>query len=91
MVQLADYRRRHAQYKQDPDLQALHARYPFIVTWDDHEVANDAWREGAENHQPAEGDYPRAGRGRTARTTSGCRCAWTARRPSTTAPGSSGD
>ncbi|WP_439938307.1 alkaline phosphatase D family protein [Nocardia sp. N13] len=57
MVQLADYRRRHAQYKQDPDLQALHARYPFIVTWDDHEVANDAWREGAENHQPAEGDY----------------------------------
>ncbi|MFM6848994.1 MAG: alkaline phosphatase D family protein [Terrabacter sp.] len=57
MVQLADYRRRHAQYKQDPDLQALHARYPFIVTWDDHEVANDAWRGGAENHQPEEGDY----------------------------------
>ena len=57
MVQLADYRRRHAQYKQDPDLQALHARYPFIVTWDDHEVANDAWREGAENHQLAEGDF----------------------------------
>jgi alkaline phosphatase D len=57
MVQLADYRRRHAQYKQDPDLQALHARYPFIVTWDDHEVANDAWRGGAENHQPAEGDF----------------------------------
>ncbi|WP_235534696.1 alkaline phosphatase D family protein [Nocardioides sp. Soil777] len=57
MVQLADYRRRHAQYKQDPDLQALHARHPFIVTWDDHEVTNDAWREGAENHQPEEGDY----------------------------------
>ncbi|KRF36986.1 alkaline phosphatase D family protein [Nocardioides sp. Soil805] len=57
MVQLADYRRRHAQYKQDPDLQALHARYPFIVTWDDHEVTNDAWRGGAENHQPEEGDY----------------------------------
>ncbi|MEO5665369.1 MAG: alkaline phosphatase D family protein [Nocardioides sp.] len=57
MVQLSDYRRRHAQYKQDPDLQALHARYPFIVTWDDHEVSNDAWRDGAENHQPEEGDY----------------------------------
>ena len=57
MVQLGDYRRRHAQYKQDPDLQALHARYPFIVTWDDHEVANDAWRGGAENHQPEEGDF----------------------------------
>jgi alkaline phosphatase D len=57
MVSLADYRQRHAQYKTDPDLRALHARHPFIVTWDDHEVTNDAWRDGAENHQPAEGDY----------------------------------
>ncbi|HEX6248488.1 MAG TPA: alkaline phosphatase D family protein [Nocardioidaceae bacterium] len=58
MVSLADYRRRHAQYKQDPDLQLLHARNAFIVTWDDHEVTNDAWAEGAENHDPAtEGDY----------------------------------
>ena len=58
MVSLSDYRRRHAQYKQDPDLQALHAKNPFIVTWDDHEVANDAWRKGAENHDPkTEGDY----------------------------------
>jgi alkaline phosphatase D len=57
MVGLADYRQRHAQYKADPDLRALHARHPFIVTWDDHEVTNDAWRDGAENHQPAEGDY----------------------------------
>jgi alkaline phosphatase D len=57
MVGLADYRQRHAQYKTDPDLRALHARHPFIVTWDDHEVTNDAWRDGAENHQPAEGDY----------------------------------
>lgn len=57
MVTLADYRQRHGQYKQDPDLQALHARYPFIVTWDDHEVTNDQWSNGAENHQAAEGDY----------------------------------
>ena len=57
MVSLADYRQRHAQYKADRDLQALHARHPFIVTWDDHEVANDQWRDGAENHQPEEGDY----------------------------------
>jgi alkaline phosphatase D len=53
IVSLADYRRRHAQYKTDPDLQALHAAYPWIVTWDDHETANDAWSGGAENHQPA--------------------------------------
>jgi alkaline phosphatase D len=57
VVSLADYRQRHAQYKADPDLRALHARHPFIVTWDDHEVTNDQWRDGAENHQPEEGDY----------------------------------
>ena len=57
MVSLADYRRRHAQYKTDPDLQALHAVAPWIVTWDDHETANDAWSGGAENHQPDEGSW----------------------------------
>ncbi len=58
MVSLSDYRQRHAQYKQDADLQALHAKNPFIVTWDDHEVTNDQWAKGAENHDPAtEGDY----------------------------------
>ena len=57
MVSLTDYRQRHAQYKQDKDLQLLHAKNPFIVTWDDHEVTNDAWAEGAENHDDSEGDY----------------------------------
>ena len=57
MVSLADYRQRHAQYKRDADLQDLHAHHPMIATWDDHEVANDAWRRGAENHQPDEGDF----------------------------------
>lgn len=52
IVTLADYRRRHAQYKTDPDLQALHARVPFIATWDDHELA-DGWNDtGAFEHQP---------------------------------------
>ena len=57
MVSLADYRQRHAQYKQDADLQALHAKYAFITTWDDHEVANDRWKAGAENHNAGEGDF----------------------------------
>ena len=58
MVSLADYRQRHAQYKTDRDLLDLHAKAPFIVTWDDHETTNDAYRNGAENHQPeTEGDY----------------------------------
>lgn len=38
---LDDYRRRYAQYKSDPQLQAAHLAAPWIVTWDDHEVAND--------------------------------------------------
>lgn len=57
ILSLADYRRRYAQYRSDPDLQALHAAHPMIAVWDDHEITNDAWRNGAENHQPNEGDY----------------------------------
>jgi alkaline phosphatase D len=58
IVSLADYRIRHALYKTDPDLQALHAHNPFITIWDDHEVANNTYKDGAENHQPEEeGDY----------------------------------
>lgn len=58
IVSLADYRQRHALYRSDPDLQALHAAMPMIAVWDDHEVTNDAWLEGAENHQPdTEGDF----------------------------------
>jgi len=59
IVSLRDYRRRHAQYKTDPDLQAAHARHPWITVWDDHESANDSWREGARNHDPKgrEGDW----------------------------------
>jgi len=36
-----DYRRRYAQYKSDPALQAMHAACPWLVTWDDHEVDNN--------------------------------------------------
>ena len=38
---LRTYRLRHTLYKLDPDLQAAHAKFPFAVIWDDHEVAND--------------------------------------------------
>src|SRR5262245_10309555 len=41
IMTLADYRNRHAQYKGDANLQAAHAHFPFIVTWDDHEVENN--------------------------------------------------
>lgn len=54
---LADYRRRYALYRSDDDLQAMHAAAPCIAVWDDHEVANDTWRDGAENHSADEGDF----------------------------------
>ncbi len=50
ILTLADYRKRHAQYKSDVDSKALHARMPMIAVWDDHETANDAYKDGAENH-----------------------------------------
>ncbi|WP_435282360.1 alkaline phosphatase D family protein [Streptomyces koelreuteriae] len=58
IVTLADYRIRHARYKTDPDLQALHTAAPVVAIWDDHEFANDAWPGGAENHtEGAEGAW----------------------------------
>jgi alkaline phosphatase D len=57
ILALADYRGRHAQYKSDPDLQEVHRQHPFIAVWDDHEIANDTWAGGAENHGDAEGDW----------------------------------
>ena len=50
LVTLGDYRTRYAQYRRDADLQAAHARAPWICVWDDHEVCNDTWRGGGENH-----------------------------------------
>ncbi|HEV7658561.1 MAG TPA: alkaline phosphatase D family protein [Allosphingosinicella sp.] len=58
IVHLADYRLRFAAYRRDPDLQRLHRLFPMIAMWDDHESANDSWRNGAQNHQQAtEGDW----------------------------------
>ena len=51
---LADYRSRHAQYKTDPDLQLLHQQHPMVAVWDDHDAADNAWRDGAGDHDPAE-------------------------------------
>ena len=40
-ITLDEYRNRYALYKSDPDLRAAHAAFPWLVTWDDHEVDND--------------------------------------------------
>jgi len=53
ILTLSDYRLRHAQYKSDADSKQFHASKPLIAVWDDHEFANDAYKDGAENHTPA--------------------------------------
>ncbi len=54
---LADYRKRYALYHTDAGLQALHAACPMIAIWDDHEITNDSYKDGANNHDVTEGDY----------------------------------
>ena len=53
-ITLDDYRMRHAQARRDPDARALHAAHPMVVIWDDHDLADNAWREGAQGHDPDE-------------------------------------
>jgi alkaline phosphatase D len=56
-VTLADYRLRYATYRSDRDLQDAHRQHPFIVVWDDHEIADNTWSGGALNHQPRQGAW----------------------------------
>jgi alkaline phosphatase D len=57
IVTLADYYARYRQYHTDADLLALRQAKPIAAVWDDHEIANDATRTGAQNHQQNEGAY----------------------------------
>ncbi|MCW3819102.1 alkaline phosphatase D family protein [Micromonospora sp. DR5-3] len=54
---LSDYRIRHAQYKTDPDLQLAHARFPWAVTWDDHEVENNYADEVSEDRKQSQESF----------------------------------
>ncbi|KAI8814692.1 putative alkaline phosphatase [Cladochytrium replicatum] len=53
IISLADYRTRYQQYRADADLAGLHRVAPMIAVWDDHEFANNAYTDGAENHTPS--------------------------------------
>lgn len=57
IITLPDYRTRYSQYHLDEDLIKMRQQHPLITIWDDHEVANNSFVEGAQNHQPNEGDY----------------------------------
>ncbi|MFZ0489912.1 MAG: alkaline phosphatase D family protein [Salegentibacter sp.] len=56
-ISLEDYRQRYRQYRADGDLQLAHQKKPFICVWDDHELANGAWENGAMNHNNGEGSF----------------------------------
>lgn len=57
IIDLKDYRLRYSQYRLDVDFIKIHQQHPFICIWDDHESANDAYHDGAQNHQPHEGSW----------------------------------
>jgi len=44
---LANYRTLYRTFRSDPMLQEVHARYPMVVIWDDHEYSNDCWGDVA--------------------------------------------
>lgn len=58
ILSLADYRARYSTYRLDTNLIRVHQQHPFITVWDDHETANDSYKDGAQNHNPeTEGDW----------------------------------
>jgi alkaline phosphatase D len=58
ILTIQDYRTRHNQYNSDKDTKWMRRSAPLIPVWDDHEYTNDAWKGGAQNHQPeTEGDW----------------------------------
>jgi alkaline phosphatase D len=69
------YRNRYALYRTDPDLQALHASAPCLVTWDDHEVENDYANEWSQDMRITPTTSCVDARPRIRPTTSTCRCA----------------
>ncbi len=52
-----DYSRRYAQYRRDPAVRRLHEAHGMIFTLDDHEIADNAWSGGAEEHSDADGPW----------------------------------
>lgn len=54
---LAGFRLRYAQVKQDASLQAAHAALPFLTMWDDHEITDNYWADGPGQFDSAGGDF----------------------------------
>lgn len=52
LLTLDDYRTRYSHYRLDPDKRFIHQQYPWYLIWDDHEIADDTFIDGAVNHDP---------------------------------------
>ena len=72
-TQLAEFRDRYALYKADAQLQAAHAAFPWLVTWDDHEVGTTT-RTTSRRARPTLRSSSRSARPRTRPGTSTCPC-----------------
>lgn len=58
IISLTEYRARYALHRLDADVRRLHQQHPFLYVWDDHEAANNAYKDGAQNHSPnTEGEW----------------------------------
>lgn len=57
LLTLNDYRMRYASYRLDSNLIRAHQQHGFYLIWDDHEIANNGWKDGADNHQSNEGPW----------------------------------
>lgn len=54
IITLEEYRTRYSTYRLDTNLIRAHQQAAFITVWDDHETANDSYRDGAQNHTEGE-------------------------------------
>ncbi|CAG2155668.1 hypothetical protein LMG31506_05468 [Cupriavidus yeoncheonensis] len=62
---LADYRFLYRSYRSDPRLQALHAAFPVIAIWDDHEFSDNCWQD-RQTYSATDDATPRTARRRSA-------------------------
>lgn len=58
---LYDYRKRLATYRTDLDLLASHQQFPWIAVWDDHEVADNTYRDGSSELNNTENSFLKDG------------------------------
>lgn len=58
---LYDYRARYSTYRNDADLALSHATFPWIAVWDDHEVSDNTYRDGASELQNDEESFAKDG------------------------------